>query len=73
MQMKTNTKHLFSVIGVVLAMVGVSGCNSPQPAQTAPPAAAAGIDRTVLPIAEPDYPRETSSTRATPRRRRGSR
>ena len=37
------------------------GCTAPPPAQTAKPAVtpAGGIDRTVLPIAEPNYPLET--------------
>ena len=65
------------VLGIALTISGVVGCSAPAPEQTARPAAAAGgteLDRTVLPIAEPDPPRPTrSSTRATPRRRRGSR
>jgi arylsulfatase len=36
------------------------GCSAPPPAQTTQPAAPAGaIDRTTLPVAEPDYPRAT--------------
>jgi arylsulfatase A-like enzyme len=46
--------------GLALALLIAAGCSSSPPAQTAKPAAAPGtIDRTVLPIAEPDYPRET--------------
>ena len=42
-------------------LLAAAGCGGTSPASPTarPPAAAAGLDRTVLPIAEPNYPRET--------------
>ena len=55
------TRRLFTIVGAALTIAGMAGCGPATPAQPAAPAstAAGGIDRTVLPIAEPDYPRET--------------
>ena len=45
---------------VMFGILGAAACSAPPPAQTATPATgAAALDRTVLPIAEPNYPRET--------------
>ena len=48
-------------IGIMFGILGVAACSTPPPAQTAqtatPATGAAAIDRTVLPIAEPNYPR----------------
>jgi arylsulfatase len=46
---------------LAVALASVTGCSAPPPAQTTTPAATpgGGIDRTVLPIAEPNYPLET--------------
>ena len=44
---------------MALTLAGAAGCGAPPPAQPAAPSAAGGIDRTVLPIAEPIRTRYT--------------
>jgi arylsulfatase len=53
-------KTILTVLGFALFLSAVSGCGKAQ-TETSKPAesAAAGIDRTSLPIAEPNYPHET--------------
>ena len=47
-------------IGIMFGILGAAACSTPPPAQTAqtatPATGAAALDRTVLPIAEPNYP-----------------
>ncbi len=53
---------IFAGLTVALTLSALVGCSAPAPEQTERPAAQAtgtGIDRSVLPIPEPDYPRET--------------
>ena len=45
-------------LGIAL-LSGAAGCNTPPAQPAAPPAAQGGIDRTVLPIAEPAPQRYT--------------
>ncbi len=53
------TSGIRIALGIAL-LVAVAGCNTAPPAQPAAPAnAQGGIDRTVLPIAEPNYPLAT--------------
>ena len=50
---------LLTVSMLALALAGAWGCQAkPEPAAPATPAKAGAIDRTVLPIPEPDYPHE---------------
>jgi arylsulfatase len=52
------TQGIRIVLALALAISGVVGCSAPAPERTARPAAAATeVDRTVLPIAEPEPPR----------------
>ncbi len=53
--------RVVAAFGAAFVVLTAAGCGSSAPAEQAsrPPAAAGGPDRTVLPIAEPDYPRET--------------
>ena len=69
-----STLTIRAALAVALATAMGVGCSAP-PQQTSTPAApAGGIDRTVLPIAEPTRRSVTpSSMRGTPSRRRGSR
>jgi arylsulfatase A-like enzyme len=55
--MRTLTIH--AALAVVMATSIGSGCTAPPQHVATPAAPAGGIDRTVLPIAEPNYPRET--------------
>ena len=55
----------------LLVVAPVLACAAAESTESAP-AARTGLDRTVLPIAEPAYP-ASSSMRATPRLRRASR
>jgi arylsulfatase A-like enzyme len=52
--MKTQT--ILLALGIALVLSVVAGCSKPQPEASKPAAVAAGIDRSVLPIAEPAYP-----------------
>ena len=52
------TRGIRIVLAIALTISGVAGCSAPAPEQTTRPAAAAAeLDRTVLPIAEPEPPR----------------
>ncbi len=52
------TQGIRIVPAIALAISGVVGCSAPAPEQTAKPSAAATeVDRTVLPLAEPEPPR----------------
>ena len=54
--------RMCSVLALTAAVaIGAAACGptAPQPAPAAQPQAAGALDRTVLPIAEPNYPRET--------------
>jgi arylsulfatase len=53
--------EILASLGVAFALLALVGCKRTQQANAAPPAAAAatGLDRTTLPIKEPDYPHET--------------
>jgi arylsulfatase A-like enzyme len=56
--MKTSAVRIATV--VMFGILGAAACSSPPPAQTTTPAiGGTGPDRTVLPIAEPNYPKET--------------
>jgi arylsulfatase A-like enzyme len=49
-----------AALGIALSLSVMAGCSAPPPAPTTTPAAAAGtIDRTMLPIKEPNYPEST--------------
>ncbi len=55
-------QNLFAVPGVVIILCGAIACGAPPPQQQAAAPAtkpADGLDRTVLPIPEPDYPAVT--------------
>ena len=57
--MRSTRVHV--VVGLTLSIAVAAGCGTPPPAETARPASAPGaIDRTVLPVHEPDYPHETA-------------
>jgi arylsulfatase len=52
------TRSIHSILAIALTISSVGGCSTPAPEQTTTPGAgAAQLDRTVLPIAEPDPPR----------------
>ena len=55
------------LVGVALALAGAVGCNAPEPATKAAAtggAPASGLDRTVLPIAEPQLSARDRTGRA---------
>ena len=64
--MRLETWLAGAAVGAVLVTVACSGAKPPAPPQSA--ATPAGLDRTVLPIPEPDYPHETEldARKATP-------
>ena len=54
------THDMLAAVLLSVTLTAVAGCTAQAPEQTAAPAAGAtGLDRTVLPIAEPNYPRAT--------------
>ena len=55
------------ITGLLIALFLAASCSTPKP-EPAPAAGPAAMDRTVLPLQEPDYPRETEldARKATP-------
>src|SRR5258705_9279997 len=67
--MKSGWRWTFALLPVTMFFLSaVAGCNKPQTEASKPAAAAAGGDRTVLPIAEPSYPpvTELDARKVTP-------
>jgi arylsulfatase A-like enzyme len=64
----TTTRSTRWLLSVALCAVSACGSPAPPPAPTAAPRPAAGIDRRVLPVADPSYPAvtELEASKATP-------
>jgi arylsulfatase len=63
-----NRDYLLAVVGLALTLSGLAGCGRSQEETYKTAGVTAGLDRTVLPIAEPAYPAitEVDARKATP-------